>query len=366
MLIKKMIPFNDFKTQYLNIKKEIDSAVQEVLDSGWFILGKKLEFFENEFAKYIGTNFCVGVASGTEAITLSLMALDIKNGNEVITTNMTAFPTITGILQAGAIPVVVDIFERDGLIDYNKIEKKINHKTKAILPVHLYGQSCHMDEIIKIAKKYNLKIVEDCAQAVGATFQNKKVGSLGDCGAFSFYPTKNLGAYGDGGAVTTNDEITYQKLISMRNYGQTTRYLHETKGINSRLDEIQAAILSVKLKYLDEWNNKRKKIALFYQNNFTSVKCLAENSYGKPVYHLFVIKSENRDKMIQYLEKNDIKTLIHYPIPINKQKAFIWQKNEKLENSINFANSILSIPIYPELHKNNIEKIVEIINNFRF
>lgn len=360
-----MILFDNFKVQYKNIKKEINEAIQRVLDSGCFILGKEVESFEIEFAEYIGTRYCAGVASGTDAITLSLMALEIGNRDEVITTNMTAFPTITGILQTGAIPVVVDIFRKDGLIDYNKIEKKINSKTKAIVPVHLYGQSCDMDNILKIARKHKIKIIEDCAQSTGATYKDKKCGSFGDCGAFSFYPTKNLGAYGDAGAVVTNDKKIYKKMLSFRNYGQTSRYYHKTKGINSRLDEIQAAILRVKLKYIYEWNNRRKEIALFYKNNLNNVECLEENDYGKSVYHLFVIKIPYRDNMIKYLNGENIQTLIHYPIPINKQESFMWQKNETFHNTCSFANSILSIPIYPELKDEEIKKIVRTINEYK-
>ena len=360
-----MILFNNFKAQYKIIKTDIDSAIKRVLDSGWFILGKEVESFENEFAKYIGANYCVGVASGTDAIALSLIALEIENGDEIITTNMTAFPTITGILQTGAIPVVVDIFGKDGLIDYNKIEEKINRKTKAIVPVHLYGQSCDIDNILKIAEKHKIKVVEDCAQSVGATFKGKKCGSFGDCGAFSFYPTKNLGAYGDAGAVITNNEKIYKKLLYLRNYGQTSRYFHETKGINSRLDEIQAAILRVKLKYLDKWNSRRREIASFYKENLNNVECLEKNNYAKSVYHLFVIKTPYRDNMIKYLDEKNIQTLIHYPIPINRQESFMWQKDEIFANTNIFANSILSIPIYPELKNEEIKKIVRTINEYK-
>ena len=360
-----MILLNNFKIQYQNIKNEIDEAIQRVLDSSWFILGKELESFEREFANYLGVKYCVGVASGTEAITLALMVHEIGQGDEVITTNMTAFPTITGILQSGAIPVVIDIFEKDGLIDYTEIEMKINKMTKAIVPVHLYGQSCDMTEILNIAKNKKLIVIEDCAQSAGASSRDKKTGSLGECGAFSFYPTKNLGAYGDGGAITTNDKEIYKKLLCYRNYGQTSRYYHKTKGINSRLDEIQSAILRVKLKYLDEWNYQKRKIASFYQENLNKVECLEENNHGKSVYHLFEIKTQHRDKMIKYLNGKNIQALIHYPIPINKQESFKWQKDENFDNTKKFTNSILSIPIYPDLKKKEMEEIVRAINGYK-
>ncbi len=360
-----MILFNNFKKLHYYIKDEIESAVAAVMNSGWYVLGKELESFELNFAEYLGTKFCVGVASGTEAIALGLMVNGIKQGDEVITTNLTAYPTITGIIQAGATPVVVDISEDDGLIDVTKIEKKITKRTKAIVPVHLYGQCCNLAEIDSIAKRFGLIVIEDCAQSTGATFGNKKCGTIGDCGAFSFYPTKNLGCYGDGGAVTTNNKTLFNKLLSYRNYGQTKRYYHETKGINSRLDEIQAAILNVKLKYLDEWNFTRNKIASFYKANLNGVKFLTEHKYGNSVNHLFVIKADNRYKLLNHLEVNGVQTLIHYPIPINKQAAFYWQKTEIMNNSEHFAKSILSLPIHPYLTQKEIDKVVKTVNEFK-
>lgn len=360
-----MIPFNDFSKEPETLKQEINQAIQRVVNSGWFILGKELEAFEEAFAQYIGTRYCVGVASGTEAIALALMAYDIGQGDEVITTNLTAYPTITGIVQSGAQPVVVDIFQENGLIDYNLIEAKITSRTAAIVPVHLYGQSCHLDEIKAIAIRNNLTLIEDCAQAAGAIFRNRKCGSMGDCGAFSFYPTKNLGAYGDGGAITTNDETVYKKLLSLRNYGQTKRYYHESKGINSRLDEIQAAILHTKLKYLDQFNMERQEIAKAYQDGLYRVECLTRESYGTPCYHLFVVKSTHRDQLAEYLKEHGIQTLIHYPVPVNRQKAFLGQKDEAMENAVEFADRIVSLPIYPGLAKQDIDQIIQTINEFK-
>jgi dTDP-4-amino-4,6-dideoxygalactose transaminase len=360
-----MIPFTDFSKEPEELKQEIHQAIQRVINSGWFILGKELEAFELAFAQYIGTRYCVGVASGTEAIALSLMAHDIGQGDEVITTNLTAYPTITGILQSGAQPVVVDIFSENGLMDYHLIEAKITSRTVAIVPVHLYGQSCQMDKLKAIASRNNLILIEDCAQASGATFHERKCGSMGNCGAFSFYPTKNLGAYGDGGAITTNDEIVYKKLLSLRNYGQAKRYYHDSKGINSRLDEMQAAILKVKLKYLDQFNAERTEIAKSYQNGLKSAECLSVESYGTPCYHLFVVQSAHRDLLAEYLKAHDIQTLIHYPVPVNRQKAFLGQKEEALENSAEFADRILSLPIYPGLAREAVDLIIHTSNEFK-
>lgn len=360
-----MILFNDFSKEPASLKKEAKTAIQRVLDSGWFILGKELENFEANFARYIGTRFCVGVASGTEAIALSLMALNIGEGDEVITTNLTAFPTITGILQSGAKPVVVDIFSSNGLIDFSKIPPKINSNTKAVIPVHIYGQSCALDEIKSIAATYKLAVVEDCAQSTGATYRGKKCGTIGDCGAFSFYPTKNLGAYGDGGAITTNNEEVYSRLLSLRNYGQTKRYYHDTAGINSRLDEIQAAILNVKLKYLDDMNRQRQEIASEYRQHLQTVECLCLEDYGTHSNHLFVAKSRNRDKLMAHLLNNGIQTLIHYPVPVNRQKAFPGQKDEPLAISEGFADAVLSLPIYPGLSKKDINQIIHSVNEFK-
>jgi dTDP-4-amino-4,6-dideoxygalactose transaminase len=359
------ILFNNFNLQYRAIKEEIDAAVQRVLESGWFILGKEVEAFEGEFARYIGSRYCVGAASGTDAIALSLMALGIGTGDEVITTDMTAFPTIAGIMQAGAFPVLADISPHDGLIDPVKIEAKITARTKAIVPVHLYGQSCDMDPICAIAREHRLRIVEDCAQSVGAAYKQRKTGTIGDVNAFSFYPTKNLGAYGDAGAITTDDKSIYEKLLQLRNYGQRVRYYHDTFGINSRLDEMQAAVLRVKLKYLDDWNNQRRRHAAYFREHLRSVVCLKENPYGVPVYHLFVIKASSRDGMMEYLKTRGIQSLIHYPVPIHRQKAFPGKESsDDYPAAERFANEILSIPIYPELTGEQRAKIVEIINGF--
>ena len=359
-----MIRFDNFQVQYRGLKKDIDGAIGRVLARGWFILGEEVARFEEEFAAYIGTRYAVGVASGTEAIALSLMALDIGPGSEVITTAMTAFPTITGILQAGAKPVVVDICEETGLIDVEQIEAKINKRTAAIMPVHLYGQSCDMDRIVAIAKKHRLPVVEDCAQSCGTTYEARRTGSFGRCGAFSFYPTKNLGAYGDAGAVTTNDQRLDRKLRRLRNYGQSDRYRHERFGLNSRLDEIQAALLRVKLKHLDAWNRKRRDIAATYRRRLEAVTCLRENPRSASNHHLFVVKSPARDRLLAHLLGHGVQALIHYPMPVHRQRAFPGLKGQTLPASERFSRMVLSLPIYPELSERNLKRIIQVVNAF--
>lgn len=359
-----MIKFNDLRAEYLAVKEEIDKAIFQVLDSGWYLLGQKLENFENQFAEFLNARHCVGVASGTDAITLSLMALDIGEGDEVITTNLTAFPTVTGIINSGAKPVVVDIRLEDGLIDPEAIKKKINGHTKAIIPVQLYGQCCDMEAIKTIAVKHNLKIIEDCAQACGAEYKNVKAGNFGECAAFSFYPTKNLGAFGDAGAVVTNDESISEKLKQLRNYGQTTRYTHEKNGLNSRLDEIQASILSVKLQYVNSWNERRIEIAEYYNKHLLTVEPLYQSPDGKHVYHLYIVKSARRDQLAKYLEQNGVQSLIHYPIPINEQDAFVGEKNESFPHAKQLTKEILSLPVHPWLRNTEIQTIIDLINRF--
>jgi len=362
---KELIRFDNFKLQYALLKKEIHRAVQRVLESGWYILGKELETFESEFARYTGCRFCAGVGNGTDAIALTLMALGIGRGSEVITSDMTAFPTVAGIMKSGAVPVTADISPEDGLIDAAAIEKKITSHTKAIVPVHLYGQCCDMDPIMDLAREYGLHVIEDCAQSAGATYKKMKAGSMGIAGAFSFYPTKNLGAYGDAGAVTTNDETLYKKLLRLRNYGQRARYYHDEFGFNSRLDEIQAAVLGVKLKYLDQWNEKRRRHAAAYREKLHGVSCLTEHPYGSPVYHLFIVKSKQRDRLAEHLIARGIQTLIHYPVPIHRQKGFPGNgRNGDCPQSVRFAGEILSIPVYPELTGEHLERIVSEINAY--
>ena len=358
-----MIKFNNFNTEYNFIKSEIDTSIARVISSGWYILGNELNNFEKLFSNYLSANYCVGVGSGTDALTISLMSLNIGKGDEVITTSLTAYPTITGILNSGAKPVLEDVYKSNALMDVEKIEAKINKKTKAIMPVHLYGQSCDMNTIKKIAKKHNLKVVEDCAQATGALCKGKKIGTIGDCGAFSFYPTKNLGSYGDGGAIITNSEEIYLKAKLYRNYGQEDKYNHTLNGLNSRLDEVQAAVLATKLKFLDSWNQKRRKIAKKYSTELETVDFLKNDSDSVHVHHLYVVKSNNRDKLMNHLTKNGVEALIHYPLPINKQKAFAKIGNGTYKNADEITKQILSLPINPWLKDDEINSIIEIINS---
>jgi dTDP-4-amino-4,6-dideoxygalactose transaminase len=360
------IKFNDFKRQYKDNKEKIDKAIQSVLESGWYILGPKVEKFEKDFAKYIGAKYSVGVANGMEALQISLLAIGVGAGDEVITTSHTAVATSLAISSVGATPVFVDIDDYFH-IDADKIEEKITKKTKAIIPVHLYGQSVDLKKIVRICKNNNLKLVEDCAQSHGATYNNKKLGSFGTLGCFSFYPTKNLGAFGDGGAITTNDKKLYEKILQIRNYGQKNRYEHQIFGLNSRLDEIQAVILSVQLELLDKNNKKRQALAdVYYKNlkDLKNIKLPLKRKGTNHVFHLFVIEADGRDGLMSYLKLNNIQSLIHYPIPVHKQECFkSFNKNylPKLEKKVNL---ILSLPIHPFLTIKEIKYICKKIKEY--
>jgi len=344
-----MVEFIDLKKEYESIKDEVDSKVKKVLSSGSYILGEEVKEFEKEFSEYLTVKNGVGVSSGTDAIVLSLAVLGVKENDEVITVSNTAFPTVAAIFSLKAKPVFVDV-GNDYNIDVSKIEEKITDKTKVILPVHLYGNSCDMDGIMKIAKENKLKVVEDCCQAHGAEYKNKKVGSFGDLGCFSFYPTKNLGCYGDGGFVSTNDDELNEKVRMLREYGQKEKNKFVMKGYNARLDELQAGILRVKLKYLSEWNNKRRENSKIYNENLKNVELPIEN--GKSVYHLYVIRSKERDRLMEKLKGKDINTLIHYPIPVHLQEVF--ENKEKLEKTEQFSKEILSLPMHAFLSEEEI------------
>jgi dTDP-4-amino-4,6-dideoxygalactose transaminase len=359
-----MILFNDLQQRYLEHKAELDAAVLRVLSKGHYVMGPELSAFEMEFAGYIGTQYCIGVANGTEAIAISLLACGLQPGDEVITTAMTAFPTITGIMQAQGVPVVVDVNLHDGLIDCTVTKAAITPKTKAIVPVHLYGQCCDMDALRAIANEHGLFIVEDAAQAAGSTYKGKKAGSFGDCNAFSFYPTKNLGCFGDGGAITTNKKELNEKCLMLRNYGQSRRYYHDVPGINSRLDELQAAMLRVNLQYLDLDNTLRAAIAAMYRKQLKTVTCLDEQDYGMSNNHLFVVKHIHRNKILKYLESREIQSIIHYPVPVHKQRAFLGRAAVDLSRSQEFADTIFSLPLYSHLPMKDINRIIEVVNGF--
>jgi dTDP-4-amino-4,6-dideoxygalactose transaminase len=362
------VPFGDLRRQYEAMRQEIDLAVQRVFERGWFILGVEGENFEQEFASYLGVKRAVGVGSGTEAIHLALRAVGVEAGDEVITVPNTCVPTLSGIWAAGASPVLVDVDEKSFTLDPKLLESAITSKTKAILPVHLYGQSADLEPIMEIARHYNLKVIEDAAQAHGATYKDRKLGSIGDAAAFSFYPSKNLGANGDGGAVTTNDEEIAERIVRLRNYGQEKRYYHKTKGTNSRLDEVQAAILSAKLKHLDSWNQRRREIAGIYDAgiNHRLIQKPEQVSYGLHNFHLYVIRCKERESLQRFLNDRGVATLIHYPVPIHLQEAYSDLRKGVGDYRISelLAGEILSLPIFPELTYDEALYIVACINSF--
>jgi dTDP-4-amino-4,6-dideoxygalactose transaminase len=361
-----MITFVDLQAEYAEISQEIAQAIQRVLKSGWFILGGEGERFEEEFAKYIGSKYGIGVNSGSDALFLGLKAVGVGEGDEVITVSHTFISTADAIVRNGAKPVFVDIDPETYCIDVSKIEERIAGRTKAILPVHLYGHPADMEPVMELARKYRLFVVEDACQAHGAEYKGRKVGSIGDLGCFSFYPIKNLGAYGDGGMVVTGDEELAGKLRMLRNYGQPQKHHHDFVGVNSRLDEIQAAILSAKLKHLDEWNEKRRRVAKLYDELLGNPHIIKpfKKEYAKHVYHLYVIRCKERDKLQQHLLANGIQTQIHYPMPVHRQKAYQGlAADTKLEVTERICHEILSLPMYPLLGKDKVKTIVQCAGN---
>ncbi len=370
------IPFGDLSREYLALKSPIDKAFDRVLLSGQFLLGKECEKFEESFAQYCGSKYCVGVASGTEAISLALMALDIGRDDLVITVPNTAVPTASAISMVGAQPLFVDIDEKNMLMDSTSLENLLKdlipaklRRVKAIIPVHLFGLMCPMDKIKKITDKYKIPVIEDCAQAHGCQYKNKKAGTIGIMGCYSFYPSKNLGCYGDGGCIITNNNVLSLKLKKLRNYGQKTRYCHEIIGINSRLSEIQASALRVKLKYLNNWNKKRINIALQYIDGLKNCPITLQDFSSQiqnHVYHLMVIRTDKRDSLKNYLANNNIETLIHYPTPIYFQKAYRYLKIKKgiCRVAEKVSEEILSLPLYPYIKKEELNIIIFKIKEF--
>ena len=354
--------------QYSARKIEIDNAVKRVMDSGWYILGEDVAAFESEFAAYTGVEFGVGVGSGTEALHLALAACNIGSGDEVITVSHTAVATVAAIEQAGAIPVFVDIESDFFTMDPRKIVLAITHKTKAIIPVHLYGQPVDLDPILKISKKYGLRIIEDCAQAHGAAYKNKRVGSYGDLACFSFYPTKNLGALGDGGMVVTDQPELAQRLRLLREYGWAERFISHFPGFNSRLDEVQAAILRTKLRYLDQDNRLRAEIAAMYHAGLTGCEIILPicREDANHVYHLFVIRSPRRNALRRHLKNKNIAALIHYPVPVHLQPAYRgrFPGRDQLLVTGKTAAEVLSLPIYPGLNMTEVQTVIEAVKTF--
>jgi dTDP-4-amino-4,6-dideoxygalactose transaminase len=372
-----MIKFLDLQKINLAHREEIEAAILAVFHSGWYILGEAVKKFETNFAQYCGVKHCIGVGNGLDALILILRAYKemgyMKDGDEIIVPANTYIATILSISQNNLTPVLVEPDIRTYNIDPTKIEEKITKKTKAIMPVHLYGQCANMDPILEIARKYNLNVIEDAAQAHGAIYNGKRTGNLADAAGFSFYPGKNLGALGDGGAVTTNDDELAEVIRAIRNYGSYEKYYNKYKGVNSRLDEIQAAVLNIKLKYLDEENQKRREIAWYYCKNITNEQInlpinnntssiLSNKSH---VWHLFVVRTENRDKLQKYLMDNGISTVIHYPVPPHKQQAYKEWHNLGLPITEKIHQEVLSLPIGSHLQQTDIENIAELINNYK-
>jgi len=364
-----MIPFFDLTKQYDSIRAEIDDATARVLKSGWFILGPEVTAFEREFAVYIGTRHAVGVGSGTEALHLALLALGIGAGDEVITVPNTAVATVAAIELTGARAVLCDVCRDSMLMDVEKLERAITPRTRAIIPVHLFGQSADLDPILARARapSANIFVLEDCAQAHGATYRGKRVGTLGDIAAFSFYPTKNLGAYGDGGAIVTNDAALAERVNLLRQYGWRERYASDIKGLNSRLDEMQAAILRVKLRHLDVWNAARRERAALYTELLRTVTPPREMAYGQAVYHLYVIQSARRDALIAHLKARGIGTAIQYPFAIHQQAAYanLGYRDADLPVASRLAREILSLPLYPELSLDDVHVVAAAVNEFK-
>jgi dTDP-4-amino-4,6-dideoxygalactose transaminase len=365
----KTIPLVNLERQHRLLEIEVADALRETLKNCHFILGEDVDRFEVEFSKFIGIKHAIGVGNGLEALKLALCVLGIGLGDEIIIPANSFIATALAVTATGASPVFVDCFKDNYNIDYQQIEEKITPKTKAIIPVHLTGQSAEMTPIIKIAHKHNLHIIEDAAQAHGASYKSQKCGSMGIMGCFSFYPGKNLGACGDGGMIVTNDDSIRDKLRQLRNYGQLVKYEHPLKGTNSRLDTLQASILRIKLRYLQQWNNLRQEHATYYHQalqNIGDIKFQSKIGTSTHVYHLFIIETEYRDKLKSYLESRGIATGIHYPIPIPFQQAYseMNHKSGDFVNSEYLSRRMLSLPMFPELERDELEFVSYEIKNF--
>ena len=363
------IPFFSTKPQYLTIKDELDAAVQRVLDTSFFVLGTELTAFEAAWADYLGVARAVGVGSGTEAIHLALRALDIGPGDEVLTVSHTAVATTVAISSTGATPVFVDIDPHTYTMDCTDLERRITPRSKAIVPVHLYGHPADMDRILSLAERHGLVVVEDAAQAHGAAYRGRHCGTLGAAGAFSFYPTKNLGAYGDGGAVVANDMVLAERLVLLRNYGWSERYYSAIKGYNSRLDELQAAVLGAKLPYLDSWNACRRRLAALYTAALAgdtlgdaeagTIQVPTEAAWVTHIYHIYVVRVADRDRVQAALRERGIATQVHYPVPVHLQEAYqdLGYTPGSLPHTEQAAAEILSLPLYPELTDDEVQYV---------
>ena len=359
------IPFLDLKATYLELKDELDAAYRRTMESGWYILGNEVEAFEKEFAAYCGAKHCIGVGSGLDALHLILRGYGIGPGDEVIVPAHTFIATWMAVTHTGASPVPIEPNEDTFNISPERIEEAITNKTKAIIAVHLYGLPAEMNPIMSIAKRHGLKVIEDAAQAHGALYHGRKTGSLSDAAAFSFYPGKNLGAYGDGGCITTNDDGLADRILLLRNYGAQEKYAHELIGFNSRLDALQAALLRVKLAKLDNWNLRRRKIAETYIAHLSQIdglKIQTAPEHATPAWHLFVIRHRNRDDLQKSLKERGVNTLIHYPTPIHHSNAYKSKKNSPhLPITEKISKEILSIPIGPHMPLEHTEKVIHSI-----
>jgi dTDP-4-amino-4,6-dideoxygalactose transaminase len=363
------VPFVDLKAQYASIKPEIDQAVMTVLANCNFILGNEVEKFEASFAQFLGSKYAIGVSSGLDALRLALEALEIGAGDDVIIPANTFIATALAVSATQARPVLVDMDPRNYNIDPNRIEDAITPSTRAIMPVHLYGQPCDLEPILDIARRHNLFVIEDACQAHGARYQNRRTGTFGKVGCFSFYPGKNLGAYGDAGAAVTDDKDLAEKIARRRNYGQKAKYYHSEKGLNARLDTIQAAVLNVKLKYLDEWNRKRSANALYYREQLKKIEKVQLPEPGPHrdhIFHLYVIRAPQRNQLQQFLSKRNITTLTHYPVPIHMQEAYVslGYSQGDFPNTEQASSEILSLPMYAELQTSQIDYVAKAIKDF--
>ncbi len=362
------IPLVDLKAQYQSIKDDLDAAIRRVIENTSFILGEEVSSFEEEFAVFCDAEYTVGTSSGTSALHLALLACGVGPGDEVITTPHTFIATAEPIIHAGATPVLVDIDLDSYNLDPARIEPAITERTKAILPVHLYGRPADMDPILVIAERHNLKVIEDAAQAHGAEYKGQRVGAIGDVGCFSFYPGKNLGAYGDGGIVVTSNREIAERVRILRNHGRQAKYEHELVGYGYRLDALQAAILKVKLARLEEWNRQRRQNAEIYRELLDGLNLVlpTEPQTIKSVYHLFVVRTSQRDQLREYLASQGIHVGIHYPLPLHLQPALahLGYDNGDFPNAEKTAEEVLSLPMYPELSQSQLEQVAQAIHGF--
>jgi len=361
-----MVTFLDLQKINERCRKELDQVISQVLDSGWYLQGQENEKFCKAFAEFCGAKYCLGVANGLDALKLIIEGYGFGEGDEIIVPSNTFIASMLAVSQCGCTPVLVEPDIQTYNIDSELVEEKITEKTKAIMVVHLYGQTVNMEKIWALAKKYNLKVIEDSAQSHGAIYQGRRAGNLGDASGFSFYPGKNLGCMGDGGAITTNDEELYEKVKALANYGSNRKYNHIYKGVNSRLDEIQAAILDVRLKYLEADNQRRREIAKIYREKITnpSIVLPQTDDEDSHVWHLFVVRTKNRESLQDYLTERDIQTIIHYPTAPHKQLAYSEWGEESYPISERIHEEVLSLPISPVMTEEEVRYVVEAVNQY--